>query len=132
MKTVKVPDLSGPALDWVVAKCEGYLPSYTDPAKAVSPLYRDGEHVQLRALPYSFDWSLAGPIIEREKMALWFDGESNDYAASGPLLMNTPTESQAFYGIPLPTHGPTPLIAAMRCYVASRLGDTVEIPEELV
>jgi len=27
--------------------------------------------------------------------------------------------------------GPTPLIAAMRCYVASRLGDTVEIPEEI-
>jgi hypothetical protein len=28
-------------------------------------------------------------------------------------------------------HGPTPLIAAMRCYVASKLGDAVEIPEEL-
>jgi len=28
-------------------------------------------------------------------------------------------------------HGDTPLIAAMRCYVASKLGDEVEIPEEL-
>lgn len=28
--------------------------------------------------------------------------------------------------------GPTPLIAAMRCFVASKLGDEVEIPEELV
>jgi hypothetical protein len=27
--------------------------------------------------------------------------------------------------------GPTPLIAAMRCYVASQLGDEVEVPEEL-
>ena len=27
--------------------------------------------------------------------------------------------------------GDTPLIAAMRCYVASKLGDTVELPEEL-
>jgi hypothetical protein len=27
--------------------------------------------------------------------------------------------------------GPTPLIAAMRCYVASKLGDEVELPEEL-
>lgn len=27
--------------------------------------------------------------------------------------------------------GPTPLIAAMRCYVASKLGDNVEIPEKL-
>jgi hypothetical protein len=28
--------------------------------------------------------------------------------------------------------GPTPLIAAMRCYVASKLGDEIEIPEELL
>lgn len=27
--------------------------------------------------------------------------------------------------------GPTPLIAAMRCFVSSKLGDEVEIPEEL-
>ena len=27
--------------------------------------------------------------------------------------------------------GPTPLIAAMRCYVASKLGDEIEIPTEL-
>ena len=27
--------------------------------------------------------------------------------------------------------GPTPLIAAMRSYVACKLGDEVEIPEEL-
>jgi hypothetical protein len=29
-------------------------------------------------------------------------------------------------------HGHTPLIAAMRCYVASKLGDEVEIPDELL
>jgi hypothetical protein len=28
--------------------------------------------------------------------------------------------------------GPTPLIAVMRCYVALKLGDEVEIPEELI
>jgi hypothetical protein len=27
--------------------------------------------------------------------------------------------------------GPTPLIAAMRCYVASKMGDEIELPEEL-
>jgi hypothetical protein len=26
---------------------------------------------------------------------------------------------------------PTPLIAAMRCYVASKMGDEIELPEEL-
>ena len=29
-------------------------------------------------------------------------------------------------------YGPTPLIAAMRCYVASKLGDEVEVPVELL
>jgi hypothetical protein len=28
--------------------------------------------------------------------------------------------------------GDTPLIAAMRCYVASKLGDEVEVPAELI
>ena len=28
--------------------------------------------------------------------------------------------------------GPTPLIAAMRCFVASKLGDEVDIPKELL
>ena len=28
--------------------------------------------------------------------------------------------------------GPTPLIAAMRCYVASKLGDEVNVPEDLL
>jgi hypothetical protein len=27
--------------------------------------------------------------------------------------------------------GPTPLIAAMRCYCCSKLGDEVEVPEEV-
>jgi hypothetical protein len=71
---------------------------------------------------YSTDWAQGGPIIEREKIAVlpdefsfgWeartchFDGEDEDVSK-----------------------GETPLIAAMRCYVASKLGDEVEIPVEL-
>jgi hypothetical protein len=30
------------------------------------------------------------------------------------------------------SYGPTPLVAAMRCYVASQLGDEVDVPDELV
>jgi hypothetical protein len=37
------------------------------------------------------------------------------------------TNRKGAYGL-----GPTPLIAVMRCYVASKLGDTVDIPEELL
>ncbi len=30
------------------------------------------------------------------------------------------------------SYGSTPLIAAMRCYVASKLGEEVEVPDELI
>ena len=64
---------------------------------------------------YSTDWAQGGPIIEREGIDL-------SRAGSGWWAVNSPLPIQS---------GPTPLIAAMRCYVASKLGDTVEIPEEL-
>ena len=63
----------------------------------------------------STNWAQGGPIIEREGIALYLYGGSEWNAHVGGR------ESV----------GPTPLIAAMRCYVASKLGDEVEIPEEL-
>jgi hypothetical protein len=68
---------------------------------------------------YSTDWSQGGPIIEREWVDLHCVNDSlweAECPAVGGLAMQ---------------NGPTPLIAAMRCYVASKLGDEVEIPEEL-
>lgn len=72
------------------------------------------------APPYASDWAFAGPIIEREK------------------IQTTPCEGYweangigAGYSDDTFHTGPTPLIAAMRCFVASKLGETVEIPEEL-
>ena len=64
---------------------------------------------------YSTDWALAGPIIEREKIELTHDG----------------FEWWARIWADEDYEGPTPLIAAMRCYVASVLGDEVEVPDEL-
>ena len=71
------------------------------------------------APPYSTDWSFGGPIIQREGICLWsegYDWEAKIQIGSGEWL----TEWEE-----------TPLIAAMRCYVASVLGDTVDIHEEL-
>lgn len=68
--------------------------------------------------PYSTNWSDAGPIIEREGIRL-HRSHSGDWWA-GP-------ESNPHR----PVSGTTPLIAAMRCYVASQLGDEIEVPEEL-
>ena len=64
------------------------------------------------------NWAQGGPIIERGEIAVWADSEGGWLASAN--------EGRGF-----DYNGHTPLIAAMRCYVASKLGDEVEIPKEL-
>jgi hypothetical protein len=88
-----------------------------EPQLAMMPPRREYGAVELWELRYSTDWTQGGPIIERERMEFDFN-----------------EDEQAFYAYN-GTHGstgPNHLVAAMRCFVASRLGDTVNIPEELV
>ncbi len=66
----------------------------------------------------STDWAQGGPIIEREKLAICIGWKQW-------LAFSDDTENAG-------VQGPTPLIAAMRCYVASKLGDDINIPEELL
>ena len=120
---LKTAELIGPALDWAVARCEGKIYGYKH------QLVDDCRDV----IPYtpSTDWSQGGPIIEREGIevvrgndVIFPKGnEKGEY--SEPLWL-------ASYGGGRKFHGPTPLIAAMRCYVASRLGDEVDVPDKLV
>lgn len=108
--TMKTAELTGAALDWAVSKCEGRTWIHADNFLAY---YEDeGE------MHYSTDWAQGGPIIERECIGVGFGvGINSDQWEAGYI---TPTET-----------GATPLIAAMRCYVASKLGDEIEIPKEL-
>ena len=115
---VKTNELTGAALDWAVAKCEGVT---------VLPKMRGGCYVTLNKgetvlLCYSTDWAQGGPIIEREKIGFKYTGAALDFVAWVNGQLSTKHDK----------YGETPLIAAMRCYVASKLGDEVEIPEELV
>ena len=106
---MKTSDLTGPALDWAVAKCEG-----------VEFTYEEHPAHELIVFQYSTDWAQGGPIIQREKIdVMWCGDRWCAYA------MTPDGESQ------LMDEGHTPLIAAMRCFVASKLGDEVEIPKEL-
>lgn len=76
------------------------------------------------APPYASDWAFGGPIIEQESINLetYRDGWRAARYVTARRNSIEPT-----YG-----YGPTPLIAAMRSFVASKLGDDVEIPEELL
>lgn len=104
---MKTNGLTGAALDWAVAKCEGYT------GVALQ------ERTNTEWYSPSTDWAQGGPIIEREKLTVTPHkrGWSVEIWDLGTLL---------HMGV-----GKTPLIAAMRCYVASKLGDNIDIPEEL-
>lgn len=65
----------------------------------------------------STDWAQGGPIIEREGISLEF--RNGDWIASYAEI------SLRFFSY-------DPLVSAMRCYVASKLGEEVEIPAELM
>lgn len=69
---------------------------------------------------YATDWAHGGPIIEEERILLDHDGLDEWEEWEGRIV-----------GVRM-EYGPTPLIAAMRCYVGSRLGNEVEVPDELV
>jgi hypothetical protein len=113
---MKTSELTGAALDWAVAKCEVVAVRWS---AAHEQLLVDG--YPYRVWQPHTNWLQGGPIIEREGIGLHFDDDDNDPWAARPYLGDT-------WNLML---GPTPLIAAMRCYVASKLGEEVEIPEEL-
>jgi hypothetical protein len=116
---IKTNQLTGAALDWAVAKCQFPYASSEDIQVWVQPLPCDDE-TDFKFQP-STDWAQGGPIIERE--GIWLQSE-----------VGKEETASAWYAVSMDGHdayGPTPLIAAMRCYVTSKLGDEVEIPEEI-
>lgn len=122
---VKTSELTGAALDWAVAGLETEAsPTGMDSADII--LYRSKATnawlYKRWAIPYSTDWAQGGPIIDR--LFIEFGVSCAD-----PVLYSAKLYVDDKRRI---MHGPTHLIAAMRCYVASKLGDEVEIPSELL
>jgi hypothetical protein len=102
MNTNQLIDL---ALNWAVARANGNTGTFGI----------DGWNP-------STNWAQGGPIIEREKIAILSPMTGEFWDARDGKRLETPF---------VYWRGPTPLIAAMRCYVASKLGEEVDVPEEL-
>ena len=102
---MKTSELTGAALNWAVGKAEG-LDDWLAPVN------------------YCGKWEHGGPIIEREIISVSHDtaGSTIEWAAWTPAPIRDDAEAFGY--------GPTPLIAAMRCYVASTLGDEVSLSGE--
>jgi hypothetical protein len=138
---MKTSELSGAALDWAVATASGAKAKFspygwslgTPREKIVGyHVYLDPpEHDEFGPIQFnpSHEWSQGGPIIERENIGVWFSNRGWLAADREWLLCDVDDllDSQ-----PDAMQGPTPLVAAMRCYVASKLGDEIEIPSELI
>jgi hypothetical protein len=125
---VKTSESSGPALHWMVAKCEGIKVELSEiyppdaPHQAYIIVIACDFEDEAPVYEPSADWSQGGPIIQLEKIG------TNPCSITHP---ETPWVAFSAAGN-VTSLGPTPLIAAMRCYVASKLGDEVEVPGELV
>ena len=122
---MKVSELQGTALDWAVAKAEGH-PSLFDVDVAYGmravKVYRPFDEFEY--FEPSVNWEQGGPIIERYGIDVVYKAGSNLWLAYRPEARGVRPSATST--------GPTPLIAAMRCYVVSELGDEIEIPEETI
>lgn len=133
MKTVdiKTSELSGAALDWAVAV------AIAEPRK--QPVFRAQDRKVYQS-PYhmetgynfspSTNWAQGGPIIERENICVNRRHQCDPAYCPiiDPLVCWVASDTAGGYL----SYGPNPLIAAMRCYVASKLGEVVSVPAELV
>ncbi len=127
---IKTNKLIGPALDWAVAKCDGIEVEYINDNITRCLLFLSP--FTGRYSP-STNWSQGGPIIEREEIAVqpvYCSGELDCWQAAGHNLEYDEV-GEYINGSDNMMYGPTPLIAVMRSYVANKLGDEVEVPNEL-
>lgn len=119
---LRTSELTDAALDWAVTKCMGFDHSVTSSEWGM--------------WGWATDWAQGGPIIEREGISLKYEAD--------PYRKWTATWRKIEYkvvrhhtkivkGPKVEMSAPlgSPLVAAMRCFVASKLGEEVEVPEEV-
>ena len=135
---VKTADLTGLALDWAVAKCEGYTDlrknchTFSDELVMTPPR---AEYGAVALADLAISWERCGPIIERKEINLFKHNKLNESQPDvwcAHKVVPRPNMEGSFNSCALALDGPTPLIAAMRCVVTVNLGDEVDVPDELV
>lgn len=118
---VKVSEAIGPILDWMVASTHPW------PVR-IQERIDGGRYIQVERTLFGWGsftpstcWHVGGPIIERERICL------RDTGDEGASMWEADDQREA----DVKFFGPTPLIAAMRCHAVSKLGEEVEVPDEL-
>lgn len=133
----KTAELEGALLDAAVAKALGWERGSNWCSAPGKPglLLVFGEPEEFSEEPRfapSAVWADGGPIIERERIATWDNGalhppEDCTWTAGIQPEGDETANDLGIFALWMHV-GPTPLIAAMRAYVASKLGEEVELP----
>lgn len=142
---IKTADLTGPALDHAVAVALGWVDFPTDSGGGDRFWFMDPETAPFGATVGKEDFRPSSDrdqgyeIVEREGINLrairkpdhglhgqWL--AAYDHGNTGTMVHWVKRESWSRHYL----SGPTPLIAAMRAFVTSKLGAEVEIPKELL
>lgn len=123
---IKTAEATNLQIDWMVAKCEnknGIL--HDDNSTRCIVIAAPSDVYKGRYSP-SINWAISGPIIEREEIGI---------KRRMPCMRGEEWEAMGSTGAKGAGYrhaiGPTPLVAAMRCLVASKLGEVVEVPDNL-
>lgn len=136
---IKTSELAYPALNWIVAKLAFPNDTAIQDAEFFMEACACGDYT------FDSDWSQAGPIIEREGIAIrqhssgtWYAMSSKDLGDNERAQWSKEKRGERYGTLSYQIHrvqcrfdGPTPLVAAMRCYIASKLGNELEIPAVL-
>jgi hypothetical protein len=121
---MKTFELQGAALDWAVAQCEGYETLMC--RGKLETLFTENGWTP------STNWEQGGVIIEKEKISIEYMAGAGDAGVDVWVATMTFPDKE-FGGVAFSEEeGPTPLIAVMRCYVASKMGYEVDVPEDLL
>jgi Protein of unknown function (DUF2591) len=130
---IETGKLIGTALDWAVAsiEIEGKAQAiefgnYTDDSISIrvvptNPLLKGHKMV----MAPSRLWEQGGKIIDREKISVYWN---EDTLYGVPQLRWLAEVKDLGYSV----EGDTALVAAMRCYVAVKRGEKLDVPEVLL
>lgn len=123
---IKTSELSGAALDWAVAQAEGvaYNAKYLVQTKCDMSGAIQSVTYTSNYRP-STDWAQGGPLLDSRIIGIIHNSRIRPF----PFDKGYQAMAGHFIG---PSEGHTILIAACRAIVAAKLGDEVEVPDELL
>lgn len=123
---VKTADLVGEALGWAVGMAEGLElemePPHYNTSWRVFARHRYTVTEQAKRFNPWEDWAVGGPLLQKHNVSLHCPHKDWDYWAA----WITENGKDVAHGADLP------LPAACRAIVAHKIGDTVQVPKELM